>query len=218
MALPLPRPASPGLKGTGGGRQPAYAGSLVAVFLALASGCLAEEPPEKADPGPPDQAAVCEPASGPLPAGASLAGRAGSYRLTLVQVVNGVDARLAAGALTLRRQPPGLDSLGTASTPLFGFTDLDLRAVGAHRVGDPAGEDPKAPGVLVLESEHGGQRRILLRLGADANRRDAALFDGAWTVLEVGETAADGFAGSWRSGLRLSRTRGYFCAKRVCPR
>ena len=89
---------------------------------------------------------------------------------------------------------------------------------GLMAVGDPAGEDPKAPGVLVLESGRGGKRRILLRLGADANRRDAALFDGAWTVLEVRETAADGFAGSWRSGLRLSRTRGHFCAKRGSPR
>ncbi len=196
-------------------RQPAYLGPLVAVSLALAAGSRAEEPPPEADPGPQQQAAVCEPASGPLPAGASLAGKAGSYRLTLVQVLDGVDARSAAGTLTLRRQPPGLDSLGTASTPLYGFTDLDLRAVGAHRVGDPAGEDPKAPGVLVLESEHGGLRRILLRLGADANRRDAALFDGAWTVLEVREIAADGFAGRWRSGVRLSRTEGYFCARRA---
>ena len=201
-------------------RQPACLGPLVAVSLALAAGCRAEEPPPEEGAGLPDeeglrprqQAAVCEPASGPLPAGASLAGKAGSYRLTLVQVLDGVDARSAAGTLTLRRQPPGLDSLATASTPLYGFTDLDLRAVGAHRVGDPAGEDPEAPGVLVLESGRGGERRILLRLGADANRRDAALFDGAWTVLEVREIAADGFAGRWRSGVRLSRTEGYFCA------
>ena len=167
---------------------------------------------------PQQQASVCEPTSSRLSPGATLAGKAGTYRLTLVQVVDGVEARSAAGALTLRRQPPGLDSLGTTSTPLYGFTDLDLRAVGAHRVGDPAGTDPKAPGVLVLESGRGGKRRILLRLGADANRRDAALFDGAWTVLEVREVSPEGFAGRWRSGVRLSRTQGYFCAKRDCPR
>ena len=172
-------------------------------------------PGEEEVPGRGQQAAVCEPASGALPSGATLAGKAGSYRLTLVEVAGGRDARRGNGTLTLRPQPPGLDSLGIAGTPLYGFTDVDPRAVGAHRVGDPAGEDPKAPGVLVLESESGEKRRILLRLGADANRRDGALFDGAWTVLEVREIAAEGFAGSWRSGLRLSRTGGYFCAKKV---
>ena len=132
-----------------------------------------------------------------------------------MQVVDSVDASSATGALTLRPQPPGLDSLGMAVTPLYGFTDIDLRAVGAQRVGDPAATDPRAPGILVLESGRGGERRILLRMGADANRRDSALFDGAWTVLEVREIAADGFSGSWRSGVRLSRTRGCFCAKKV---
>ena len=135
----------------------------------------------------------------------------------MVLVVDGAEARSATGALTLRRQPPGLDSLGTAATPLFGFTDFDLRRVGAHRVGDPAGEDPKAPGVLVLESGPGGDRRILLRLGSDANRRDSALFDGAWTVLEVREIAPDGFAGGWRSGVRLSRREGCFRARKAPP-
>ena len=197
----------------------------MAVSLALAAGSRAEEPPlagsglpQEEGPMPQQQASVCEPTSSRLSSGATLAGKTGSYRLTLVEVVDSVDARSATGALTLRRQPPGLDSLGTASTPLYGFTDLDLRAVGAHRVGDPAGTDPKAPGVLVLESGRGGKRRILLRLGADANRRDAALFDGAWTVLEVREVSPEGFAGNWRSGVRLSRTQGYFCAKRDCPR
>ena len=185
---------------------------LAAIAIPLAAGCLAEEPTPEGS-SPPAEAALCEAVSARLPAGATLAGKAGSYRLTLVLVVEGVDVRSASAALTLRRQPPGLDSLGTSATPLFGFTDLDLRKVGAQRVGDPAGEDPKAPGVLVLESGDGGERRILLRLGADANRRDSALFDGAWTVLEVREITAGGFAGGWRSGVRLSRTEGYFCAK-----
>ncbi len=170
------------------------------------AGCRAGEPPPEA---------ICTPVSSRLRADATLSGRAGRYRLTLVEVVNGANARSVQGALTLRRQPPGLDSLGAASTPLYGFTDVNLRAVGAYRVGDPASKDPQAPGVLVLESNRAGQRRILLRLGADANRRDAMLFDGAYTVLEVHEIAADGFAGSWRSGARLSRTKGYFCARSI---
>ena len=108
-----------------------------------------------------------------------------------------------------------MDSMGTASTPLFGFTDIELRAIGAHRVGNPASTDPSHPGVLVLESDFAGQRRILLRLGADANRRDSALFDGAYTLLDVRRIARDGFAGTWRSGVRTSHVGGYFCAWRL---
>ena len=157
---------------------------------------------------------TCLPSSDSLHPNVTLSDRAGQYRLTLVEVVNGTDVRSAQGTLTLRQQPSGLDSLGSAATPLYGFTDTNLRAVGAYEVGDPDSEDPQAPGVLILESDSDGARRILLRLGADANRRDDMLFDGAYTVLEVHEIAADGFAGNWRSGLRLSLTEGYFCARK----
>ena len=157
---------------------------------------------------------TCMPTSGHLHPKVTLSDRAGQYRLTLIEVVNGTDARSAQGTLTLRQQPSGLESLGNSATPLYGFTDVNLRAVGAYEVGDPDSEDPQAPGVLVLESDRDGTRRILLRLGAHANRRDDMLFDGAYTVLEVREIVADGFAGTWRSGLRLSRIEGYFCAKR----
>ncbi len=158
---------------------------------------------------------ACMPTSDSLHPKVTLSDRTGQYQLTLVEVVNGTDARSAQGTLTLRSQPSGLDSLGSAETPLYGFTNVNLRAVGAYEVGDPDSEDPQAPGVLVLESSRTGARRILLRLGADANRRDDMLFDGAYTVLEVHEIAADGFAGNWRSGARSSRSEGYFCAKRV---
>ena len=183
-------------------------------FLAMYSLCSPSERPRKeAHAG--SQMPLCEPTSGRLAARATLAGRIGAYGLALVEVLNGVHARRAHGVLTLLRQPPGLDRLKTASTPLYGFTDVDLRALGAHRVGDPDSTDPEAPGVLVLESLHDGKRRILLRLGADANRRDEMLFDGAFTVLEVHKISGDGFTGNWRSGARLSRTGGYFCARRL---
>ena len=179
------------------------------------SGFPAESPSKHAGSRPGLQIDHCAPVSGRLAAGATLAGRIGAYGLTLVEVRNGVHARRAQGVLTLRRQPPEHFMLGTVSTPLYGFTDIDLRAVGAHRVGDPASKNPNAPGALVLESDHDGKRRILLRLGAEANRRDRSLFDGAYTVLEVLKIDAGGFAGTWRSGARLSRTGGYFCARRV---
>ena len=157
---------------------------------------------------------TCMLTSGHLHPKVTLSDRAGQYQLTLVEVVNGTDARSAQGTLTLHQQPSGLDSLGNSGTPLYGFTDVNLRAVGAYEVGDPNSDDPQAPGVLVLESSQTDTRRILLRLGADANQREDMLFDGAYTVLEVREIAADGFAGTWRSGLRLSLTEGYFCARK----
>ena len=85
----------------------------------------------------------------------------------------------------LRKQPEGLESLGSASAPLYGFTDVDIKAVGAYRVGSLASEDPQAPGVLVLEGNYAGERSILLRLGSIANQRDLRRYDGAYTVLEV---------------------------------
>ena len=141
--------------------------------------------------------------------------RSGSYRLTLVKPSFGADGRSAQGTLTLLDAPKGLDSLGSASTPLYGFTDVDIKAVGAHRVGSLLSDDPQAPGVLVLEGNYTGERSILLRLGSTANQRDLIRYDGAYTVLEVHEISAAGFAGSWRSATFKSGTKGYFCATKI---
>ena len=153
--------------------------------------------------------------SGRLSADETLAGRSGNYQLTLVEVVNGNDSRSVRGKLTLRKQPQGLESPGSASTPLYGFTDVDIKAVGAYRVGSLASQDPQAPGVLVLEGNYTGERSILLRLGSTANQRDLIRYDGAYTVLEVHEISAEGFAGSWRSATFKSGTKGYFCATKA---
>lgn len=185
-------------------------------FLILLSECLSSSRPrDGAQAGSKPQSRVCDPTTGRLDARATLAGREGRYLLTLVQVADNAEPRRVRGALILRDQPPGLDSLGGAATPLHGFTNVDLGAVGAYPAGSPASRNPHAPGVLVLESDNTGNRRILLRIGADANRRDSALFDGAYTVLEVREIDGDGFAGTWRSGAGSSRARGYFCARRL---
>ena len=160
----------------------------------------------------------CAPSSGRLGADATLATHAGRYQLTLVQRADAVDIGSARGTLTLYRQMPGLDALGSASTPLYGTADVDLSAVGAHRVGDIGSDAPDGPGVLVLEFVRDGARDILLRFGSAANRRDTMLYDGAYTVLEVREILADGFSGSWRSGSNSSRADGYFCAIRSLSR
>ena len=153
----------------------------------------------------------CKPTAGALPHGATLVGAHGRYRLVLV---TRTDDRTVSGVLVLVAPPAGREVLESASTPLLGSTDIDLRAVGAHRVGDPASTDPDAPGVLVLESERRGKRQILLRLGSDANRVDRRLYDGGYTVLRVRQIDATGFSGTWESGVRPPVT-GYFCATRL---
>jgi hypothetical protein len=56
----------------------------------------------------------------------------------------------------------------------------------------------------------------MLRLGADANRRDEVHFDGGYFALTVRRIDEGGFAGSWASaGAEPKATTGYFCATRA---
>ena len=180
---------------------------------------------------------ACEPTADSLEADATLADRAGRYHLILVadsSIVadpsgaaadsNRTSRRAVSGQLTLRRHTArpardadSIDRSNDPSTPLYGFTDLDPKSVGAHRVGDPGSRDPSAPGVLVLEREEYGRSIITLRLGSDANRSDLVRYDGTYTVLSVRSIDEKGFAGSWRSGggLGFSVTTGHFCALEV---
>jgi len=157
---------------------------------------------------------------GPLPADASLEGRAGEYQLTMVEEVEGDPARTARGSLVLFTQVDSLrqfagsagGTIPRVTSPLFGTTDLSLDGVGAVRVGDLSSEDPASPGVLVIESETGASPSILLRFGSTANRRDLVRFDGGYTVLMVGEITAESFGGTWSSGARGPESEGFFCA------
>lgn len=181
--------------------------------MALAVGCSS---PAQSIPGDAVAAvfASCVPTSSRLDPDSTLAAHAGSYRLTLVRRADARDIASVRGALVLYRQVTELEALGNASTPLYGMADVTLKAVGARVAGDIESDDPAAPGVLALEVDRAGGRNILLRLGSVANRRDAMLYDGAYTVLEVKEISADGFRGIWRSGAPSSRASGYFCATR----
>lgn len=163
---------------------------------------------------------ACEPVTGNLDTAATFSDRAGRYLITMLSEAtdsSGAAAHTVSGLLTLRRQAHSSDSQDPQSdvtTPLYGFTDIDPRPVGAHRVGDPGSEDPSAPGVLVIEREEYGRRIITLRLGSDANRKDLVRYDGEYTVMSVRRIDEEGFAGNWRSGggLGFSVTTGYFCA------
>ena len=155
---------------------------------------------------------ACRPTAAILAQGATLGGAHGRYRLVLVR---GTSDRKVSGFLVLVASPPEREVLGSASTPLLGSTDIDVSEVGALRIGDPASTDPDAPGVLVLEFDRDNAREIMLRLGSDANRVDRRLFDGGYTVLRVRQIDADGFSGTWESGVRSAVAEGYFCAWRL---
>lgn len=155
---------------------------------------------------------TCQPTHAILARDATLVGAHGRYGLVLVTRTGEKTVR---GVLVLVRSPPGREVLGSAATPLQGALDIDLDQVGARRIGDVTSTDPEAPGVLVLEFDRRGTRHVMLRLGSDANRVDERLYDGGHTVLRVRQITADGFAGTWESGVRSSVTTGYFCATRL---
>ena len=177
-------------------------------WLACLGGSLYDVPLYAGAPGA--DADACAPTMANLTQDATLVGAHGRYRLVLVTRTG----EKAVGALVLVASPAGREVLGPASTPLLGSLDIDLGEVGARRIGDPASTDPDAPGVLVLEFDRGGTRQVMLRIGSEANRVDQRLFDGGHTVLRVQQIDADGFAGTWESGLRSSLAVGFFCATR----
>lgn len=166
----------------------------------------------------PVAAPSCTPVEGELAPGATLAGMAGRYRLTLVRddetaVRDDETAVQADGTLVLTPRASGGASLDGYATPLQGTVDIGLEAVGAHTAGSLDSTDPDAPSVLVLEAD-GSEPEILLRFGSTANRTEPVAFDEAYTVLRVRSVEEGrGFAGSWRSGMRASLVGGYFCAE-----
>jgi len=176
--------------------------------------------PAGVDRGEMALAAACVPPAGPVASDASLEGRAGEYRLTMIEQVDGSPARTTEGALTLLAQVESLrqfagsagGSIPGVTSPLFGSTDVNVEGVGAVRVGSLSSEDPESPGVLVIESETGTGLSILLRLGSDANRRDLVRFDGGYAVLTVVEITEESFNGTWSSGVRGPDSEGFFCA------
>lgn len=136
--------------------------------------------------------------------GATLVGAEGSYRLTLVATSGPEAGDRDSGSLELV-------ATGDPVNPLIGWSTANPEALGAYELGGLRSEDPDRPGVRVLEGESG----IVVRLGADANRAGARPFDGGYTVLRVEEVDADGFRGSWESGIDRVVASGFFCADRT---
>lgn len=155
-----------------------------------------------------------EPAGSRL-SGASIASLAGEYRLFMT----GDDAPgdIVSAGLILR--PVGDTTGGMGATPLLiGHSDVDPAELGAVIPGNAAGEDPEAPGVGVYafaeDPASPEALSVVLRLGAESNRRDRQRFDGAHTTLQLSALADQGFGGTWSSAEGASDATGAFCAVR----
>jgi hypothetical protein len=168
----------------------------------------------------------CAAPTGALPHEATAAALGGEYRLRLVATAGprsgtSADARLRLAPLpdSLQVAAPVLGIRDTTTRyPLSGSVDLDPDAVGAVRTGNLGSTDPAAPGVLVIERRPGAPDvppSLMLRLGADANRRGVVRFDGGHFALTVRQLDANGFAGTWSSGTGVGGATGYFCAEKA---
>jgi hypothetical protein len=183
--------------------------SLAAVAVFAACGGAKAEP---ADPQ------ACAPVEDPAP-GVAATGLAGEYTLRLIATSGTKNGGSTGGRLALMEQDSAHRSLersdGSVDTtftfPLYGTAEVEFEAVGAIVPGDAGTPDPLSPGVLVIERRGG----VLLRVGSEANRRGMRRFDGGYTVLEVQQVTDGGFAGTWRSGVGLEQSGGYFCAARA---
>ena len=160
----------------------------------------------------------CAPSDAALEAAATGASLAGHYRVRLVATAGPRRDSSADGTLELT--PPDSPPADTSHRRfvLLGRGELALTDVGAAQA-DVASRDPMRPGVLVFDLGHRPaappDSRILLRLGAEANRQDVNRLESAYTVLRVREIREDGFTGAWASGAPLPVAEGYFCAWRA---
>ena len=166
--------------------------------------------------------AVCVTENGELDAGATLEEAAGSYRLTLVAPAAEGEQVSVSGSLHLEPNPAALREFAAGvSTPLYGWVDIELQAVGAVEVGDAGSRDPLRTGVLVLEQrpDAAAAPRITLRLGSLANlRTERGAYDGGYLALHVDRLEPGSFHGRWVSGVDATRVAGHFCAARVAQR
>ena len=107
----------------------------------------------------------------------------------------------------------------TTRLPLIGWTTLDPAAVGGTDTGALDSREPASPGVLVIErhtSRSEAPIEIMLRLGAEANRRDQVRFDGGYFALTVRRIGDQGFAGSWASAAGIPTAHGLLLRHARC--
>lgn len=180
--------------------------TVVAALLIMLMGCRPAGVP---------QPAACEPVPPPLPPSADVGDLAGAFRITLVATGGPRAGASTVGAVELRPVTGATSAVGVRY-PLAGSAVLQMEAIGASAPGAIGSADPQAPGVRVVEWMQGAPpaRLVALRLGADANRDDRLLFDGAFLALHVHGIAPGSFGGTWTSGEGSGHASGHFCAVR----
>ena len=191
---------------------------LVSMPLALLlAACATSADPQRDSAA----SAACVAEKAELGAGATLEAAAGSYLLTLVAPAADGGQVSVSGALHLEPNEPALRVFAEGvSTPLYGWAEIELQAVGALEIGDAGSRDPLRPGVLVLEQRlHAAAApSITLRLGSIANlRTENGAFDGGYLALHVGHLESGSFRGRWVSGVHATRVGGHFCAVQTAP-
>lgn len=166
------------------------------------------------------------PPCGPAPADLSAAFVAdslmGEYRLVMVAASGDSVGAWNDGKLDLVPNEPNLRimrgpdgaPIPDAEMALYGAAEIDVAEVGAENTGDTESMDVMKPGVTVVSGRQSdGSTYVILRLGAQSNRRGMQNFDGAYTALTVEHVNEAGFFGSWASGSTSGETaRGFFCA------
>jgi hypothetical protein len=198
------------------------ASALASALTVLVVGCHSA----RSVPASGVQADTCRETRDSLPGNASAAGLAGHYRLKLTATAGPAAGRSIEGPLRLApiSDPAArvVTVLGradsTARYALRGTAELDRESLGAASTGELTSDDPAAPGVLVIERHPArppARADIMLRLGADANRKGIVRYDGGYFALTVRTIKPDAFAGTWSSGVGARKVGGYFCATRL---
>jgi hypothetical protein len=149
----------------------------------------------------------------------------GEYRLVFIGTSGAGRSKRAEGVLRLWPRPTefrpvlalDLTPMPDRSEPLYGATSADIAAVGAYTEGSLASEDPEAPGVALRVSTIGDRVEMTLRFGAEKNRRDRWILDGAMLESQVLEAGRNGFSGVWSASLGYTtyHSGGHFCAVRI---
>ena len=182
--------------------------ALVGIVASLGlAGCANNQPPE-----PSLESGVCGQASPDAGSLAQVEDLGGDYALVLTARTGERSGGTTHGELRLVARD-------STRVQFYGWTDVQLDEIGAHRLGDPSSTDVEAPGVLVLTSPDpaspGKVGSVTLRIGSQANRSDIVRFDGAYTALYVRWIEPDAFGGDWASGITGPEAVGEFCAVRT---
>jgi hypothetical protein len=197
-----------------------------AAVLAAVTACHSARP--EAQPVAGAAAGPCVPPTGTLPPSATAAGLAGEYQLHITATAGPHPGEWLRGGLRLIAiEDPAAREIvvlgvrdSTSQNVLTGSTDLDPTRLGAVSTGELGSTAADAPGVLVIERHPtgpGAAADIMLRLGADANRRGRVRYDGGYFALTVRGIGPRGFTGTWASGTSGPSAAGYFCAERLSP-